>query len=131
MLYGGNTFGTTGWANGECWLLDLDKALILTNMNPDKGRELISTELGLAKDRIIRNLPKAMGGVSMNLRKVKRILDIHLAADTIYQDLERAKQPMKKDPRRIWTQVSSHTHLPRVYHRDATFSAFHLYEQIK
>ena len=154
MLYGGNTFGTSGWANGDCWLLDLDKAKMLANIDDDFIKEsanilpakskvlinqLINTELGLAKDRIKCKLPKAMGGSNINIDKVKKIIDIQLKEATIMIniDLERAKNPMKarakkpmkaraKKPMKgtaIWTQVSSHVHLPRVHHRDAAFSA--------
>ena len=45
VLYGGNTFGSSGWANGDCWLLDLDKAKKLADMNVDKTKDLISVDL--------------------------------------------------------------------------------------
>ena len=108
MLYGGNTFGTTGFANGDCWLLDLDKAKKLANFNPDKVKEMIGIDLDRVKDLI-------------NLNEVKG------AKDMINKDLD-AEQVM--DPTSIWTPVSKHLHLPRVQHRDDTFLAFQLLKAI-
>ena len=125
MLYGGNTFGTTGFANGDCWLLDLDKAKKLANFNPDKVKEMIGIDLDRVKDLINLNEVKEL----VHLDKIKQIIDVNLdkAKDMINKDLD-AEQVM--DPTSIWTPVSKHLHLPRVQHRDDTFLAFQLLKAI-
>ena len=56
---------------------------------------------------------------------VKELIDVNLdkARDLINNDLDKAKKLM--DPTSIWTPVSNHIHVPRVEHRDDTFSASH------
>ena len=122
VLYGGNTFGTSGFANGDCWLLDLDKAKKLANINPDKVKEMIGIELDRAKDLINLNKIKEF----IHLDKIKEIIDANLdkTKELLNKDLDKAEQVM--DPTSIWTPVSKHIHLPRVQHRDVTFSALKL-----
>ena len=126
VLYGGNTFGSSGWANGDCWLLDLDKAKKLAHINPDKAKELIDIDLDRAKDHISVNLNKIKDLINIDLSKIKEIIDVNLnkAKVNINTDLDKAEQIM--EPTSIWTPVSSHIHLPRVQHRDATFTVFPL-----
>ena len=126
VLYGGNNFGPRGWANGDCWLLDLNKAKKLSNI---KAHELINDKMERAKAIINFDLRNAKEFININPDKLRDIIDVNLdrAKDMINKDLD-AEQVM--DPTSIWTPVSKHLHLPRVQHRDDTFLAFQLLKAI-
>ena len=125
VLYGGNNFGPSGWANGDCWLLDLNKAKKLSNINSDKAHELVNDKMERAKAIINFDLHNAKEFININMDEFRDIIDVNLdkAKDLINIDLDKAKKIV--DPSSVWTPVSNHKHLPRVHHRDASFSAFH------
>ena len=125
VLYGGNTFGPSGWGNGDCWLLNLSKAKKLSNINSDKTDELIDNKMEQAKDIINFNLHNAQEFINIDMDMVREIINSNLdkAKDLIKTDLDKAKEVI--DPSSIWTPVSNHKHLPRVHHRDVFISALH------
>ena len=130
ILYGGNNFGPSGWANGDCWLLDLEKAKKLSNINLDKAHQITNDNMDNAKDTFKYRVDNAKEFIHIDPDMLKRIIDVNLdkARDQINIELEKAKENI--DPPSIWTPVSSHTHLPRVNHRDVIFSASHPWKKM-
>ena len=124
ILYGGNNLGLSGWKNGDCWLLDLEKARELSIAKSDRAKKHINDNMDKARDAFNFYMENVEG---FYLEQFRATIDgnFEKAKKSIITHYEKTKNMHNTNPSSIWTQVSNHMQLPRVHHRDAIVSADH------